>query len=168
MPRWAEPPRPTTTPKRRGGCPAPPTSTVSSPIWPPRVRRCSKNSRDEAEARFDAAVAAADRTTDLVAQAWVRLARAEGLDAMGSELAAEAHSAAQARLESIGIPAEGWSVAFRLAGSGRRPRHQRRGRRRAADVARSHGPGDRTLHPAAPWTQPFDRGRPSPKSTGWW
>ncbi len=74
--------------------------------------------RDEAEARFDAAVAAADRTTDLVAQAWVRLARAEGLDAMGSELAAEAHRAAQARLESIGIPAEGWSLAFRLAARG--------------------------------------------------
>ena len=74
--------------------------------------------RDEAEARFDAAVAAADRTTDLVAQAWVRLARAEGLEAMGSELAAEAHRLAQARLEAIGVPAEGWSRAFRLAARG--------------------------------------------------
>ena len=82
------------------------------------VRRCSRNSATRPKPASTPRSAAADRTTDLVAQAWVRLARAEGLDAMGSELAAEAHSAAQARLESIGIPAEGWSLAFRLAARG--------------------------------------------------
>ncbi|MBW3669158.1 MAG: tetratricopeptide repeat protein, partial [Actinobacteria bacterium] len=77
---------------------------------------------DEAGARaaFDEAERVVDATGDRVHQATTRLARAYGLQALDAPDAGEALVAAEARLDHLGITAEGWRTAFGLAVGGRR------------------------------------------------
>lgn len=77
-----------------------------------RVRR---GEGEAAATCFAEARGEVDGTDDRVVQAVVRLAEAHGLDALGSPRAGEAMSEADARLAALGVAAEGWSTAFRLA-----------------------------------------------------
>ena len=71
----------------------------------------------EAEARrwLDQACARVDATEDRLDQAVARLARAVGLDAMGTPDAIEAMADACDRLDAMGVTASGWRTAFALA-----------------------------------------------------
>ena len=86
-------------------------------------RACaSVQAGDEAGARaaFDEAERLVDATGDRVHQAIARLARAYGLQGLDAPDAGEALVTAEARLDQLGIAAEGWRTAFGLAVGGRR------------------------------------------------
>lgn len=72
----------------------------------------------EALACFSLARAEADATEDRLAQALVRLAEAEALEAQGSPLAPGALAESGALLERLGLGTTGWRTAFRLAAGG--------------------------------------------------
>ena len=68
-----------------------------------------------ARAAYDEAQRTVDGTGDRVHQATVRLARAYGLEALGTDDAAPALREARSRLEQLEITAEGWDTVFRVA-----------------------------------------------------
>ncbi len=72
----------------------------------------------EARASFSLARAEADATEDRLAQALVRLAEAEALEAQGSPMAVGALAEAGSLLERLGLESTGWRTAFRLAAGG--------------------------------------------------
>jgi class 3 adenylate cyclase/tetratricopeptide (TPR) repeat protein len=69
---------------------------------------------DDAAARFEAVVRAADNTDDRVASAVVRLTQAYGLEALGRDDAPAARRAAERALDDLGIEAAGWRGAIEL------------------------------------------------------
>ena len=72
----------------------------------------------DVEAAFDEVVALSDATEARLDQAVTRLARAHGAARLGWPDAEEAMREAQARLETIGVSAPGWSKLFsRAAGA---------------------------------------------------
>jgi hypothetical protein len=68
-----------------------------------------------AQASFDEAERVVDATGDRVHQAAVRLARGRALEQLGSSDAVGVLQTARTRLDAMGIAAEGWDTAFRLA-----------------------------------------------------
>lgn len=66
---------------------------------------------------FSTAIDLADSTGDMVMQAVTRLARAVALQQLGDPEADAAGAEARHRLETLGLPAQGWATAFRLAAS---------------------------------------------------
>ncbi len=65
--------------------------------------------------RLDIAIEAIDATEDVVAQAVTRLVRAASLGALGAEGSEAAAAEAQARLDALGVDADGWRTIIRLA-----------------------------------------------------
>lgn len=72
---------------------------------------------DEAVAAFDRALAMVDATGDRLMQATLRLAAAEGLGALEHPASAALRDEADSRLAGMGVTADGWRTAFRLAAS---------------------------------------------------
>ncbi|HEX9970377.1 MAG TPA: tetratricopeptide repeat protein, partial [Acidimicrobiales bacterium] len=66
-------------------------------------------------AAFDEAERIIDGTSDRVSQATVRLARGRALEQLGSADAVGVLQTARTRLDAMGLAADGWDTAFRLA-----------------------------------------------------